>query len=160
MLTNKVIEKRDITQLHQLWNSSWNCCLRYREKNKWTIFKVATPLLQQIWRVTSHVFHKTAMGWMHIVFGCRRRHTAVASSTMRALSSARCTGVRLYTLRIKIGANQRALASSRIIELASDVQNLLGAIPRRVSSKMMPNRLVQSRRLRPASWSSWSDRPH
>ena len=32
-----------------------------------------------------------------------------ASSTMRALSSARCTGVRLYTLRIKIGTNQRAL---------------------------------------------------
>ena len=32
-----------------------------------------------------------------------------ASSTMRALSSARCTDVRLYTLRIKIGTNQRAL---------------------------------------------------
>ena len=32
-----------------------------------------------------------------------------ASSTMRALSSARCTGVRLYILRIKIGTNQRAL---------------------------------------------------
>ena len=28
---------------------------------------------------------------------------------MRALSGARCTGVRLYTLRIKIGTNQRAL---------------------------------------------------
>ena len=28
---------------------------------------------------------------------------------MRALSSARCTGVRLYTLRIKIGTNERAL---------------------------------------------------
>ena len=32
-----------------------------------------------------------------------------ASSTMRALSSARCTDARLYTLRIKIGTNQRAL---------------------------------------------------
>ena len=32
-----------------------------------------------------------------------------ASSTMRALSSACCTGVRLYTLPIKIGTNQRAL---------------------------------------------------
>ena len=33
----------------------------------------------------------------------------VASSTMRALSSARCTDVRLNTLRIKKGTNQRAL---------------------------------------------------
>ena len=32
-----------------------------------------------------------------------------ASLTMRVLSSARCTGVRLFTLRIKIGTNQRAL---------------------------------------------------
>ena len=32
-----------------------------------------------------------------------------ASSTMRALSSARSPGVRLYTLRIKLGTNQRAL---------------------------------------------------
>ena len=32
-----------------------------------------------------------------------------ASSTIRALSSARFTDVRLYTLRIKIGTNQRAL---------------------------------------------------
>ena len=32
-----------------------------------------------------------------------------ASSTMRALSSARFTDVRLYILRIKIGTNQRAL---------------------------------------------------
>ena len=31
-----------------------------------------------------------------------------ASSTMRALASARCTGVRLYTERIKIGTSQRA----------------------------------------------------
>ena len=36
-------------------------------------------------------------------------NTPEASSTMRALSSARCTGVRLYTLRIEIGTNQRAL---------------------------------------------------
>ena len=35
--------------------------------------------------------------------------TPEASSTMRALSSARCTDVRLYTVRIKIGTNQRAL---------------------------------------------------
>ena len=35
--------------------------------------------------------------------------TPVASSTMRVLLSARCTGVRLYTLRIKIGTNQGAL---------------------------------------------------
>ena len=35
--------------------------------------------------------------------------TSEPSSTMRALSSARCTGVRLYTLRIKIGTDQRAL---------------------------------------------------
>ena len=35
--------------------------------------------------------------------------TSEASSTMRALSSARCTDVRLYTLRIKIDTNQRAL---------------------------------------------------
>ena len=34
---------------------------------------------------------------------------AEASSTMQAHSSARCTDVRLYTLRIKIGTNQRAL---------------------------------------------------
>ena len=32
-----------------------------------------------------------------------------ASSIMRALSGARFTGVRLYTLCIKIGTNQRAL---------------------------------------------------
>ena len=32
-----------------------------------------------------------------------------ASSIMRALSGARCTDVRLYTLWIKIGTNQRAL---------------------------------------------------
>ena len=32
-----------------------------------------------------------------------------ASSTMRALSGARCTGVKLYKLLIKIGTNQRAL---------------------------------------------------
>ena len=32
-----------------------------------------------------------------------------ASSTMRLLSSARCTDVRLYILRMKIGTNQRAL---------------------------------------------------
>ena len=43
---------------------------------------------------------------------------------MRALPSARCTGVRLYTLRIKKGTfvtiNKRS-ASSRIVELASVV---------------------------------------
>ena len=45
-----------------------------------------------------------------------------ASSTMRVLSSARCTGVRLYTLQIKIGTNQRERsASSRIVELTSGV---------------------------------------
>ena len=32
-----------------------------------------------------------------------------ASSTMRALSSARCTDAKLYTLGIKIGTNHRAL---------------------------------------------------
>ena len=31
-----------------------------------------------------------------------------ASSTMRALASARCTDARLYTYRIKIGTSQRA----------------------------------------------------
>ena len=43
--------------------------------------------------------------------GLPRRTTGIseASSIMRALSSARCTDVRLYTLRIKIGTNQRAL---------------------------------------------------
>ena len=35
--------------------------------------------------------------------------TSEASSTMRALSSVHCTGVRLYTLPMKIGTNQRAL---------------------------------------------------
>ena len=35
--------------------------------------------------------------------------TPEASSIMRALSGARCTDVRFYTLRIKIGTNQRAL---------------------------------------------------
>ena len=35
--------------------------------------------------------------------------SAEASSIMRALSGARCTDARLYTLRIKIGTNQRAL---------------------------------------------------
>ena len=34
---------------------------------------------------------------------------AEASSIMRVLASARCTDARLYTLRIKIGTNQRAL---------------------------------------------------
>ena len=34
---------------------------------------------------------------------------AEASSIMRELSGARCTVVRLYTLRIKIGTNQRVL---------------------------------------------------
>ena len=37
------------------------------------------------------------------------RTTPEASSIMRALSGARFTGVRLYTLWIKIGTNQRAL---------------------------------------------------
>ena len=32
-----------------------------------------------------------------------------ASSTMRAFSNAHCTDARLYTLRIKIDTNQRAL---------------------------------------------------
>ena len=32
-----------------------------------------------------------------------------ASSAMRALSRARCTDARLYTIQIKIGTNQRAL---------------------------------------------------
>ena len=35
--------------------------------------------------------------------------TPESSSTMQALSSARYTDARLYTLRIKIGTNQRAL---------------------------------------------------
>ena len=38
---------------------------------------------------------------------------------MRALSSACYTDARLYTLRIKIGTNQRAHGEPRIIELAS-----------------------------------------
>ena len=40
---------------------------------------------------------------------CKRVKRPVASSTLRALSSAHCTDVRLNTLRIKIGTNQRAL---------------------------------------------------
>ena len=39
---------------------------------------------------------------------------------MRVLSSACCTGVRLYTLRIKIGTNiNERSASTRIVELAT-----------------------------------------
>ena len=46
---------------------------------------------------------------------------------MRALSSAHCTDVRLYTLRIKIGTtviNERS-ASSRIVELDSGFDIIL-----------------------------------
>ena len=44
-------------------------------------------------------FHGSLCGWQR----------PEASSIMRALSGARCTGVRLYTLWIKIGTSQRAL---------------------------------------------------
>ena len=47
--------------------------------------------------------------FLRLLSRCVDVFTPEASSTMRALSSARCTGVKLYTLRIKIGTNQRAL---------------------------------------------------
>ena len=52
-----------------------------------------------------------SISWTHYNNWTRTATTYLpeASSIMRALSGARCTDVRLYTLWMKIGTNQRAL---------------------------------------------------
>ena len=59
----------------------------------------------------SQLEHGQPMEHLHVRLRCDSLSstTPESSSTMQALSSARCTGVGLYTLRIKIGTNERAL---------------------------------------------------
>ena len=75
------------TLIESILSTEWQCL-----KNKTGMYKAIT-ILKCVTLLT---------------LTCRNLCTE-ASSIMRALSGARCTGVRLYTLCIKIGTNQRAL---------------------------------------------------
>ena len=94
----------------------------------------------KLFEISPIVFLSSGIAWIIGQFDQYVR--SEASSIMRALSGARCTGVRLYTLWIKIGTNQRALGEHSHYWTRLWSRSFLNSL---IESRMSYSRMIGSR---------------